>query len=146
MTVLKYKDPADSTWKTLPAMAGPAGTPGTPGSTGATGPQGPTGSLPDQSINTQTANYVLALTDKNNAVGMNVASANTITVPPNSSVVFPIGSRVDIYQYGAGATTITPGSGVTIRTATGLSIAARYGGATLLKIATDEWIAFGSLI
>jgi len=102
-------------------------------------------SILTQAINTQTVSYTLVLSDRNNIVEMNVASANNLTVPPNSLVAFPIGSRVDIAQYGAGQTTVVAGSGVTIRATPGLKLAAQYAGATLYKRATDEWVLLGNL-
>jgi len=99
--------------------------------------------------NTQTASYTVTITDSlalTSAVELNVASANTITIPPNSSVAFPIGDSINIVQYGAGTTTITPGTAVTIRSATGLRTRAQYSVATLYKRGTDEWVAGGDLM
>ena len=45
---------------------------------------------------------------------MDNAAANTLTVPPNSSVAFPVGTSIPIRQAGAGQTTIVAGSGVAI--------------------------------
>jgi ribosomal protein L35AE/L33A len=97
--------------------------------------------------NRQTASYTLVLTDANKLVELNVATANTLTVPLNSSVAFPIGTQILVSQYGAGACTITPISGVTVRSeGAKLKTNGQYSGATLVKIATDEWYAFGNLI
>jgi hypothetical protein len=100
-----------------------------------------------ESENAQTGTtYTLVLTDVGKLVTMNNASANTLTVPPNSSVAFPIGSRVDLVQYGAGQTTVAAGSGVTIRSIeSNTKISGRYGGATLWKRGTDEWVLIGAL-
>lgn len=96
--------------------------------------------------NRQTASYTLVLSDKDKIVEMNVATANDLTVPSNSSVAFDIGTQVIVSQYGAGQTTIVAGSGVTLRSDTSkLKIAAQYGAATLIKIATDEWYIIGGL-
>lgn len=98
-------------------------------------------------INTQTGSYVLVLADAGEVVAMNVAGANTLTIPPNSSVAFPVKTRVDGGQLGAGQTTITAGAGVTIHAFSGgLKSVGQYAGWTLLKIGTDEWWAFGSLM
>lgn len=99
-------------------------------------------------INTQTGtSYTLALTDKNKVVEMNNASANTVTVPPNSDVAFEIGTRIDVVQYGAGTTTIVAGVGVTLRAEAGaLTMSAQYAGAALYKRATDEWVVLGGLV
>jgi hypothetical protein len=97
-------------------------------------------------LNTQTASYTLALGDAGNVVEVNNASANTLTVPPNSTVAFPTGTLIEICQYGAGQTTITPGAGVTIRSAGAkLKLTAQYSTASLRKRGTDEWVAVGDL-
>jgi hypothetical protein len=67
-------------------------------------------------------------------------------VPLNSSIAFPIGSKIDVAQYGSGQTTITAAGGVTIRSNGGaLKIAAQYSACTLVKIGTNEWYCFGNL-
>lgn len=101
-----------------------------------------------QTINTQTDDYILVLGDAGKIVEMNCGDADTLTVPPNSSVAFPVGTRVDVVQYGAGAITLTPGSGVTIRVNAALTLVTNgtYSGCTLYKRATNEWVAFGDLV
>lgn len=100
-----------------------------------------------RSRNAQTGTtYTLVLGDAGNVVSMNNGSANTLTVPPNSSVAFPAGTQVDLAQLGAGQTTIAAGGGVTIRSDAGkLKLSGQYVGATLLKLATDEWLLAGSI-
>lgn len=95
---------------------------------------------------TKTASYTLALVDAAQVVNMNVTTANNLTVPLNSSVAFPIGTQILIYQSGAGQTTIVATGGVTIRSqGSKLKIGGQYGVGGLLKIGTDEWVAFGNL-
>jgi hypothetical protein len=92
--------------------------------------------------NAQTGtSYTLVLADASKFVSMNNASANTLTVPPNSSVAFPTGTRLMVQQRGAGSTTIAAGSGVTINAPASapLAIAEQYGSRGLLKTATDTW-------
>ena len=97
--------------------------------------------------NRQTASYTLVLADANKLVELNVATANTLTIPLNSSVAFPIGTQILVSQYGAGACTITATSGVNVRSeGSKLKTNGQYSGATLIKIASDEWYAFGNLI
>lgn len=96
--------------------------------------------LSEPDVNTQTGNYTLVLSDKAKEVRMNVASSNTLTVPPNSSVAFPVGTVITVSQYGIGPTSLLEGSGVTIRTSAGqLTIPKQYAVAVLRKIGTDEW-------
>ena len=79
-------------------------------------------------------------------VEMNVASANNLTVPLNSSVSIAVGSIIMVSQYGAGQTTIVAASGVTLRSVgSWLKLSARYGVVSLVKVATDEWYVYGAL-
>lgn len=96
-------------------------------------------------LSTKTASYVLVLGDAGFTIEMNVASANTLTVPPNSSVAFPVNTRIDLVQLGAGQTTVVAGAGVTIHASPGLKIAAQYYGASLYKRGTNEWVLMGGL-
>jgi len=96
--------------------------------------------------NRQTGNYTLVLGDASKMVEMNVGSANNLTVPPNSSVAFSIGTQILVSQYGAGQTTIVAGAGVTLRSRSGfLKLGAQYSGVSLVKIGTDEWYVQGDL-
>jgi hypothetical protein len=101
--------------------------------------------------NAQTGtSYTLVLADNGKYVEMNNASANTLTVPPNSSVEFPVGTQVTVIQTGAGITTISPGAGVTINyfsptSAATRTLKARWTAATLIKRATDTWVLIGNL-
>jgi hypothetical protein len=96
--------------------------------------------------NRQTASYTLVLSDADKLVEMNVGSANNLTVPLNSSVAFSTGTQILLAQYGAGQTTIVATSGVTIRSnGAKLKLNVQYSGATLIKIAENEWYLFGDI-
>lgn len=95
--------------------------------------------------NAQAASYTAVLADKDKLIEINNGSANTLTVPPNSSVAYPVGTQLRILQTGAGQTTITPGAGVTINGTPGLKLRAQWSSATLIKRATDSWVAIGDL-
>lgn len=103
------------------------------------------GKLADVSTSAQTASYTLVLADKNKIVEMSVATANTLTVPPNSSVAYAVGSQINILQTGAGQTTVTAGAGVTINAAPGLKMRTQWSYATLVKRATDTWVLVGDI-
>lgn len=96
-------------------------------------------------INAQTASYTLVAADKDKMVEMGVGSANTLTVPLNSSIAYPIGTKITVVQTGTGQTTITPTSGVTINGTPGLKLRAQWSAVTLVKRGTDTWVAFGDL-
>lgn len=96
-------------------------------------------------FNAQTGTtYTLALTDAAKLVTLSNAASITLTVPTNATVAFPIGTQILLYQGGAGQVTIT--SSATIRSqGSRLKITGQYGVAGLVKVATDEWVAFGNL-
>ena len=77
-------------------------------------------------------------------------SATTITIPPESSVAFPVGSIINVIKIGAsGTTTITQGSGVTISstgaTATAPALRAAFSAASCIKVATNTWYVVGDI-
>lgn len=95
--------------------------------------------------NEETASYTLVLTDQSKVVEMNVASANNLTIPLNSSVEFPTGTTITVLQTGAGQTTLVATGGVTVNGTPGLKLRAQWSSATLIKRATDTWVAIGDL-
>lgn len=130
----------------LPTPGGSSGTWGTELNTWLQVAHNADGTLKDIVQNTQTASYTLVLGDSGKVVEMNVGSANNLTVPPNSSVAFPVGTLISVDQIGAGQTTIVAGSGVTIRSSGGmLKVKGQYSSVSLRKRATDEWVLVGDL-
>ena len=67
------------------------------------------GDLIEQS-QTKTASYNITVNDAESIIEMNVASANTVTVPVDSVANLPVGSRIDIKQVGVGQTEIVADS------------------------------------
>jgi len=66
-------------------------------------------------VNEQDANYTLVLSDAGKMIRCNSASAVAYTVPPLSSVAFPLGTTIVFRNIMAGGTlTITRGSGVVL--------------------------------
>lgn len=111
-----------------------------------------TGSTITYAINAQTSSYTAVLNDGGAIVTMANASANTFSIPTNSSVGFPVGSSITIIQSGAGQTTIQAvTSGTTTVASTGATATApklrtQYSTATAVKIATDTWYVFGDIV
>lgn len=100
----------------------------------------------DVPVFTYTDDHTLVADNAHSIVQMNKASGNALTVPPNSSVPFPVGTVVAVAQMGAGATTITAGVGVTLNSADSLlTLRAQYSLASLVKVATDTWRVSGDL-
>jgi hypothetical protein len=90
--------------------------------------------------NPQTASYELVANDAGKQISMNVAGANTLTVPANATVAFPVNTVIHVYQYGAGTTTIVAAGGVTIRSfGPSLVSGGQYALMSLRKRATNEW-------
>ena len=98
-------------------------------------------------LNAQTGtSYTAVLGDDGKLVTCDNASAIALTIPPNSSVAFGIGTQINVMQLGAGQVTITAGAGVTLRSAgTRLKTNGQYAVATCCKIATDTWVVIGNL-
>lgn len=95
--------------------------------------------------NSQTGTtYTLTGSDAGKVIEMTNAAANTLTVPPNSAVSYPVGTVIEVFQGGAGQTTVAAGSGVTLRAPNGARIAAQYGSASLRKRGSDEWVLAGN--
>lgn len=98
-------------------------------------------------MNDQTDSYTLVLGDAGKMVTMTKGSANTLTIPKNSSVAFPVGTFVLIYQGGAGQTTVSPVDGdVTLHATDSLyDLYGQYSVGAIVKLATDTWVLFGDL-
>lgn len=97
-------------------------------------------------ITSLSTSTTLALSHAQKLLRCTSSSNRTITVPPNSSVEFPVGTEIEIVQFGTGTVTIAAGSNVTIRSKDSkLAIDGQYAGATLKKIDTNEWLLIGAL-
>jgi hypothetical protein len=96
------------------------------------------GSIQDQSGTT----YTLVLGDAYKTVSLDNASAVAVTVPLNSSVAFSTSDRIDFINEGAGQVTVSGASGVTINDTDGGGFTIdQYGGASIIKVGADAWIA-----
>ncbi len=90
--------------------------------------------------------YTFALTDAGTVVEGNSATAQTFTIPPNSSVVWSTGTLIEVFQLGPGQITISPGSGVTVRSdGSKTKTATQYASIGLRCRATDDWVLTGDL-
>ena len=98
-------------------------------------------------INAQTGTtYTTVLTDDGKLITCSNASAIALTIPPNSSVAYGIGTQINIAQLGAGTVTITAGAGVTLNSAgSKLKTDAQYAVATCVKTDTNTWFVVGNL-
>lgn len=106
-----------------------------------------TGGLVSQvSINAQTGTtYTTVLSDQSKLITLNNASAIALTIPANSSVAYPVGTQIDLSQFGAGQVTVAGAGGVTVNSASGLKLKSQYSSASCVKVDTDTWLLVGDL-
>jgi hypothetical protein len=98
-------------------------------------------------INAQTGtSYTTVLGDDGKLITLDNAASIALTIPPNSSVAYGIGTQINVMQLGAGVVTITAGAGVTLNSAgSKLKTNGQYAVATCCKIATNVWVVVGNL-
>ncbi len=94
----------------------------------------------------KTASHILELTDAGKMIEMDVVSDNTVTIPPNSTIAFPVETEILVTWLGVGQTSILAGVGVTLLSAGDLlSIGERYAAVALIKRAINTWYVQGNL-
>jgi hypothetical protein len=92
------------------------------------------------------ATYTFVLADAGKVKRFTAAGNITATVPPNSSVAFPLGTQIVCARYTTYELALVAGSGVTIRSSESkLRVNKHYEMATLIKVDTNEWILAGAL-
>jgi hypothetical protein len=91
--------------------------------------------------------FTPAIGSANRYIRCTNAAGCAITIPPNSSVAFPLATEIHFRQANAGALTFAGGSGVTINVPDGFESATDTLGATitLKQVATNAWDLFGLL-
>ena len=106
---------------------------------------------PAVGINAQTnTTYTPVLGDANNTlVTLSNASAITVTIPPNSSVAYPVGTVLNFSAIGAGQATFAQGSGVTIvsngATASAPKLRVQYSAASAVQTSANNWLIVGDI-
>ena len=98
-------------------------------------------------INAQTGTtYDVVLSDDGKLITASNAASIALTIVPNSSVAFGIGTQINVMQLSAGVVTITAGAGVSLRSeGSKLKTKGQYAVVTCVKIDTDEWVVVGNL-
>ena len=97
-------------------------------------------------INTESSTgYTTVLSDDAAFIRMTSSSPNTVTIPPNSSVAYPVGASLTVRQDGSGQTTIVQGSGVTINSPSTLNLRVQGSTVQLLQISTNTWDLMGDV-
>lgn len=88
-------------------------------------------------VNDQTASATGVLLDAGKTVVMNVATANTFTIPTAATVAYENGTMIRISNKGAGTTTIQPSATVTLNG--GNVTLLQYQSATIQLVAANVW-------
>lgn len=97
--------------------------------------------------NAQSGNYTLVLIDGGKHIYSTNSGAQSITIPTNASVAFPIGTALTIVNNGTTAITIVTTSLTVFQagtTNTGNRTVATKGVATCLKVDNDTWFISGA--
>jgi hypothetical protein len=90
--------------------------------------------------------YTFALTDLGKYVEFSSASAQTATIPPNSSVAFPVGAVIPLANLNTGKVTIAAGAGVTlVAYSSEFSLLGQYAEAWLRQRAANTWHLTGAI-
>lgn len=97
-------------------------------------------------ISQKTSNYTLSsLDERDTMIEINSTSDLTVTIPPESSVNYPVGTTLDVMNINTGLVTIVAGSGVTVNATPGLKLRTQWSSATLLKRGSNSWVVYGDL-
>lgn len=95
---------------------------------------------------THSGSYTFALTDAGTCVEGTSASAQTFTIAANTLVAFPVGTVIEVFQFGSGQITIAGAVGVTLLSDGGkVATAAQYATISLRQRATNVWVLSGGL-
>lgn len=95
----------------------------------------------------KTTSYTVGNGDQNDLIQMNSGSALNLLIPTDATYNFPIGTKIEILQVGAGRVTIaavTPGT-TTVNGTPGLKLRAQWSHAAIIKRAANTWVAIGDL-
>jgi hypothetical protein len=98
----------------------------------------------------KTGSHTAGLVDANTVIEFNSTSGMVLTIPPDSTTNFAIGVILGVYQHSTGSVTVTPGSGVVLRSATGetgsRTLDGQYAEASVRKRASNDWVMVGNLV
>lgn len=90
-------------------------------------------------------NYTLTITDSGVLILMNATTNKTITIPANSSVSFPIGTRIDLMRFGTGNVNVAITTDTLRSTDNVKNLKSQYSVAGLIKVKNTEWVLAGDI-
>lgn len=104
-------------------------------------------SAPPLASSTETSDFTLDISHYWSVIECDTTTTIEVTVPPNSSVAFPIGTMIKLVTADTGVVEVIEGLGVTVNSLDNLlGIASPFGAAWLTKTATDTWYLDGDLV
>ena len=93
------------------------------------------------------ASYTLVLSDNGKLIRRTNATTNTVVIPANSAVAFPVGTQIDLIQDGTGDMEVQANPGVTLHSFSNRTkLAGQHAAATLYKKDTDIWGLYGNIL
>lgn len=93
-----------------------------------------------------TTNYTLVLGDAGHFKLLNTTTVGLFRLPLNASVALPVGTHVDFAQVNVGQFTVTTQAGVTLTVNPSTARTTTSAAGSVIKTATDSWIATGYLV
>lgn len=98
-------------------------------------------------INTYTSSVTLSSVDTGKLLYINNSFNVGITVPPDTSYNFPVGTTISAVRAGAVYDVyFVEGAGVTVNSTPGKYLRTQWSAATLTKVAANTWVLFGDLM
>jgi len=99
-------------------------------------------------LNNQTGTtYQIVLVDSGKMVTCTNAAAITVTIPPNATTAFPIGTSIGFFQGGAGQITLSGAVPPTLKSADNAYTTTKlYSACGITKIDTDVWMVYGDVV
>jgi hypothetical protein len=98
------------------------------------------------SVTLSSNNYNIVVGDLGKLIEIAPAANATVTITSANDANFSVGDRVDLLQTTGTYTVTIQGSGVTVNGYdSALKLQGQWAGATLIKRATNSWVAMGNL-
>ena len=97
-------------------------------------------------INAVAVSRSIVSADAGAMIEVDAVASVTLTVPTDAAAEMPVGTVLQVAAFGNGGVSIAAAAGVVIRSTNLARGLPRYGIATLIKRAPDDWYLFGDLI
>jgi hypothetical protein len=93
-----------------------------------------------------TTDHPLVLADAATVIRMTNGAANTVTIPDNAVIAFPVGTQIEVIQAGGGTTSVAITTDSVNGGAGPIALAGgQYAVAKLTKVTATEWVVSGDI-